>query len=180
MPAVTLLNLDPPVIEQILQHPEDFQREREAQIGDVTNVLRDVALQIQGLLEAKKCDPMWLGYLGVDQESRLIVGSCAFKGEPVNGVVEIAYYTFPPFEHRGYATSMAQELLRIARESGLVRSVIAHTLPERNASTRVLEKNGLQFVREVVDPEDGLVWKWERKLADVRPVPTAPSPPPSD
>lgn len=42
------------------------------------------------------------------------------------------------------------------------RRTRAHTLPERNASTRVLEKCGFTLVGEVVDPDDGVVWRWER------------------
>jgi len=45
---------------------------------------------------------------------------------------------------------------------GQVRVVRAHTLPEANASTRVLTKCGFQRIGEVIDPEDGLVWRWER------------------
>jgi RimJ/RimL family protein N-acetyltransferase len=44
-----------------------------------------------------------------------------------------------------------------------VRRAIAHTLPEANASGRVLAKCGLRFVGEVIDPEDGSVWRWERQ-----------------
>jgi ribosomal-protein-alanine N-acetyltransferase len=40
--------------------------------------------------------------------------------------------------------------------------VRAHTLPNPNASTRVLTKCGFHRVGEVIDPEDGLVWRWER------------------
>src|SRR3712207_7520999 len=36
--------------------------------------------------------------------SDLVVGSCAFKGPPTaDGTVEIAYYTFGPYEGQGYA-----------------------------------------------------------------------------
>ena len=38
----------------------------------------------------------------------------------------------------------------------------AHTAPTANASTRVLAKCGFDFVGEVMDPEDGRVWRWER------------------
>jgi RimJ/RimL family protein N-acetyltransferase len=41
--------------------------------------------------------------------------------------------------------------------------VRAHTLPERNASTRILEKCGFTFRGEILDPEDGLVWRWEHQ-----------------
>ena len=43
-----------------------------------------------------------------------------------------------------------------------VRRIRAHTLPERNASTSVLTKAGFELLGAVVDPEDGLVWRWER------------------
>jgi RimJ/RimL family protein N-acetyltransferase len=46
-----------------------------------------------------------------------------------------------------------------------VRVVRAHTLPEENASTRVLAKCGFRQVGEMVDPEDGLVWRWEKRRA---------------
>ena len=58
---------------------------------------------------------------------------------------EIAYFTFPEFEGRGIATAMARELLDLAKtaEPGIV--VTAQTLPQHNASTRILEK--LDFAR---------------------------------
>jgi RimJ/RimL family protein N-acetyltransferase len=42
-----------------------------------------------------------------------------------------------------------------------VRLVRAHTLPESNASTRVLTNCGFRKTAEVVDPDDGPVWRWE-------------------
>jgi len=41
--------------------------------------------------------------------------------------------------------------------------VCAHTLPGAMASARVLEKCGFTRVPDVVDPEDGLVWRFERR-----------------
>jgi hypothetical protein len=56
---------------------------------------------------------------------------------------------------------MAGALSRIAEAAGMLP--IAHTLPEENASTRALRRNGFLFAGEVMDPEDGLVWRWERR-----------------
>lgn len=36
-------------------------------------------------------------------------------------------------------------------------------LPETNASTHVLNTCGFEFMDRVVDPEDGTVWRWERR-----------------
>ena len=92
-------------------------------------------------------DP-WGGYFAVDEDTQEVVGSCAFKTPPTaEGTVEIAYFTYPPFEGRGYATEMARQLVEMATHAGAVGSVLAHTLPEPSASTRVLEKTGMDSRR---------------------------------
>ena len=104
----------------------------------------------------------WGGYFAVDPASREVVGSCAFKGPPTDvGTVEIAYFTYPEFKGRGYASGMATKLIALAGTSPLVRRIIAHTMPERTASGRVLEKAGMRFDGEVIHPEDGRVWRWQ-------------------
>lgn len=108
-------------------------------------------------------DPWTLGFAVIDRERQLVVGSAGFKGGPdTEGAVEIAYGIVPAFEGRGYATQAAQALTAYAVGSGLVSLVIAHTLATPNASTRVLTKCGFQRAGEFVDPDDGLVWRWER------------------
>ena len=60
-------------------------------------------------------EPHWGGYFARDDESGQVVGTCAFKGPPTDeGVVEIAYLTYPEFEGRGYATQMARSLVELA------------------------------------------------------------------
>ena len=116
------------------------------------------------LERATEADPWTHGYALVHPESRQVVGMASFKGPPDGeGTVEIAYGVVPGYEGRGLATEAARALTEHAFASGAVRLVRAHTLPERNASTRVLEKCGFAFAGEVVDPEDGPVWRWERR-----------------
>jgi len=57
--------------------------------------------------------------------------------------------------------AVAQELVRIARTTDPQVRIIAQTLPEDNASTRVLEKCGFKQVRDGIDDEVGKVWEWE-------------------
>ena len=91
------------------------------------------------------------------------VGRGGFKGPPTaDGIVEIAYGVSPEHQGKGYATEAAEALVEFAFSNEQVRGVWAHTLPEANASTRVLTKCGFQCVGEVIDPEDGLVWRWEK------------------
>ena len=112
------------------------------------------------LLRDPRPDP-WGCYLAYQAE--LAVGTCAFKAAPnAEGTVEIAYMTFPAFEGRGFATAMAAELTEIALAAGAAL-VVAHTLPEENASNKALRRNGFAYGREVMDPEDGPVWRWEKR-----------------
>lgn len=109
-------------------------------------------------------DPWVLGFSLVRREGEVVVGMCGFTGPPAaDGVVEIAYGVAPEHQGRGYATEAAQALVEFAISSGRVCVVRAHTLPESNASARVLTKCGFQHLGEVIDPVDGVVWRWERR-----------------
>jgi RimJ/RimL family protein N-acetyltransferase len=112
-------------------------------------------------------DPWVLGFSLVHRDTGTVVGSAGFKGPPAaDGVVEISYGVDPDHRGKGYATEAAQALTAYAFRSGTVRVVRAHTLPEPNASTRVLAKCGFRRIGEVIDPEDGLVWRWEKQRGD--------------
>jgi [ribosomal protein S5]-alanine N-acetyltransferase len=107
-------------------------------------------------------DPWTHGFAVAQRASGAVVGMCAYKGPPgPEGVVEIAYGINPEYQGRGYATEVARALVAFAHDSGQVRLVCAHTRPEENASTHVLTKCGFEWIGEVMDPEDGLVWRWE-------------------
>ena len=89
------------------------------------------------------------------------VGLGSFKGPPVAGAVEIEYAVIPDQPGKGYATAAARALVEYAFRDAAVNRVLAHTLPDGVASQRVLQKSGFRHVGEVVDPEDGLVWRFE-------------------
>lgn len=103
-------------------------------------------------------EPPWVGYLAC--EDGVFLGTCGFKGPPRDGLVEIAYFTFPEFEGHGIATCMASELVRIAHETDPAVVVTARTLPVEGASTAILRKLGFTCTETVEDPEDGPVWHW--------------------
>jgi RimJ/RimL family protein N-acetyltransferase len=107
-------------------------------------------------------DPWTLGFAMIHQATELTIGSCAFKAPPdADAMVEIAYHVSPEQEGNGYASEAAAALAAFAFSSGQVEVVRAHTLPVENASCRVLTKCGFHRLGEVIDPEDGLVWRWE-------------------
>ena len=140
---------------------EALARELAPGFGGETADALELLGQTIGLLTRDPRPDPWGSYLAEVGHDN--VGLCAFKAAPSEkGEVEIAYMTFPAFERRGHATAMAGALARIALEAG-VPTVIAHTLPEENGSTRALRSNGFSHAGEVIDPEDGLVWRWEKR-----------------
>ena len=108
-------------------------------------------------------DPWSHGFFLVHKTDARVIGGAGYKGAPdADGMVEIAYGVVPPYEGKGYATEAAAALVSYAFDQESVRLLRAHTMPEPNASTHVLRKNGFHFVGDVIDPEDGPVWRWER------------------
>jgi len=113
------------------------------------------------LLESSSEQDPWIhGFCCVNDDG-VHVGLGSFKGPPVDGIVEIAYAVAPKYQGKGYATAAARALAAHAFESGEVRTVRGHTLPDGAASQRVLIKSGFRKVGEVVVPDDGLVWRFE-------------------
>ncbi|MBW7932904.1 MAG: GNAT family N-acetyltransferase [Gemmatimonadaceae bacterium] len=137
--------------EAVLARIEEMPAEDRAQVSPVW----------LAQLRASAPSP-WTHFLTmIDRESGAHVGSCGFKGPPdADGMVEIAYGVDPEQRGRGYAKEGAAALVQFALDHG-VRLVRAHTLPDSGASDRVLMSCGFQRVGEVMDPEDGLVQRWE-------------------
>ena len=116
----------------------------------------------------------------VVQPPRTVVGWGGFKGAPdTDGTVEIGYSIAPAWEGRGVATAAVAALLGEAWAAPGVRRVIAHTLAERNASGRVLEKSGFVRDGETRDGDVGVVWRYRRDRGAARTPGDPRSPPPA-
>jgi ribosomal-protein-alanine N-acetyltransferase len=148
------LKLVPQTIEEVRARIKAMSPDDKAQLS------ADWLALLHGSTSA---DPWIHGFSIVTRDGETLVGTCGFKGPPADGVVEIAYGVSPDHQGKGYATEAAQIMTDYAFSSGKVRVVRAHTLPDWNASTRVLTKSGFRRIGEVIDPEDGLVWRWEKE-----------------
>ena len=114
------------------------------------------------LAAATTIDPWVLSFSVVHAVSGDAIGSCGFKAPPdTDGMVEIAYGFAPAHHNKGYATEAATALVQFARADAQVRVIRAHTFEEANASARVLVKCGFHPRGQVIDPEDGPVFRWE-------------------
>ena len=159
----------PEHLRALVQGPEEYQRRSGLAPANGLRdfiVSDDVAPEWLAALEnATGADPWRFGFALVHMESGMVIGNAGFTGPPdAAGEVEIAYGVVPDFQGCGYATEAAHALVEWAAKNGRIAIARAHTLPERNASTRVLEKCGFRFVKEFTHPTDGLIWRWEKQV----------------
>jgi ribosomal-protein-alanine N-acetyltransferase len=114
------------------------------------------------LQNATAPDPWRFGFGVIHKIDNRLIGLCGFTGPPDSeSIAEIAYSIAPDYQGKGYATEAAMALVDYAFQSGRVESIRAHTLPQTNASTRVLQKCGFVRAGESID-EGKIVWRWER------------------
>lgn len=104
----------------------------------------------------------WVAYLIVRENQ--VVGTCGFTGQPKDNKVEIAYWTFKEFEGQGVASFACKEHVQIAKNADPNVLVTAKTVPEHNASTKILENNHFVFTEVVQDEEIGDARLWTQGI----------------
>lgn len=158
---MTSVSIPTPNLDLVLQTPEQVLAYIETMpAADRAEVSPDWIARVR---QTPAGDPFALAFSIVERSSGSAIGSCAFKGPPdADREVELAYGIDESHRCRGFATEAAKALAEFALARGRVRLVKAHTRPDNGASSRVLIKCGFLRVGEVMDPEDGLVVRWER------------------
>jgi RimJ/RimL family protein N-acetyltransferase len=89
-----------------------------------------------------------------------VLGTCRFRGAPVDGSVEIGYEVAESARGRGVATRAVEHLLDMAISSGQVREVVAHIVPENVASSKVVSRLGFSKGDLLVGHDGGSVALW--------------------
>jgi RimJ/RimL family protein N-acetyltransferase len=135
-----------------------IEREKKIDEAMLSPVVREAMATARGRYGTTFQLP-WVSYLA--EENGKFIGSCCFLSAPSNGKTEIRFFTFPDNEQKGVATRMCGELIRLARRHMPSVVLTAQTLPEENAATTVLRRNGFKMVGAYVHPENGTVWQWE-------------------
>src|SRR5688572_19833067 len=164
--SISLFPHTPEHLRALLESRDVYERRFGIQVADgVRDFLIGPEVSPEFLARLKSAaepDPWKDGFGVLDVAANTIIGFCSFTGPPTaEGTVEIAYGIAPEYQGRGYATEAARAIVDHAFASGRVRTIHAHTLPEQNASTRVLLKCGFTFSEEIIHATDGPVWRWE-------------------
>lgn len=115
-------------------------------------------------LNSSEDEKGWWSYLPINKVKNKLIGLCGYKGKPnEKGEVEIGYEIKGEYRNKGLATELALALIENAFNYKNVNTILAHTLGEINASTKVLSKCGFQKIEEIEGTEHGTLWKWELK-----------------
>jgi len=175
---IRLVAHTPEHLRALLEGTEVYERRFQVKVADGVReflIGPEVSAEFLARLKAPtEADPWKDGFGVLHLDENVIIGFCSFTGPPdADGMVEIAYGIAAGYRGRGYATQAAQALIVHALASGQVRVIRAHTLPQKNSSTRILEKCGFTFVDEFMHPEDGAIWRWERRLTGGSSAPRA-------
>jgi RimJ/RimL family protein N-acetyltransferase len=166
-PNLRLVPHEPRDLLALLKGTAEYEKSCGMRVADG---IRDFLLAaspeyIAAVKAATAPDPWKFGFAAAHKIDKIVIGMCGFTGPPdANGVVELAYGVAPSYQGKGYATEAAAALVAFASADLRVRIIRAHTLPEKNASTRVLEKCGFNKIGEIRDPENNLVWQWEKAV----------------
>ena len=91
----------------------------------------------------------WGMWYFCEKSKNILIGNGGFKGKPdANGSIEIGYSIIPDHQKKGFATEAVTGLVNWAFSDPKVKRIIAHTLPELQASINVLLKSGFDFAGE--------------------------------
>ncbi len=94
-----------------------------------------------------------------------VVGLCGFKAPPSSdGEIELGYGVAESRRRRGHATAAVGAVIELTRHNPAVRAIVALTAIDNFASQRVLEHNWFERVGTRVDPDDGEVFLWRKRL----------------
>lgn len=163
---ISLLPHTPEHLRALLEGTDVYERRFNIKVAEgVRDFLVGPEVSAEFLERLKgpaEADPWKDGFAVVHNADGAVIGFGSFTGPPTaEEVVEIAYGIAPGYQNRGHATEAARELIAYAFASGRVRTIQAHTLPQHNASTRVLLKCGFTLLGGITHPEDGIVWRWK-------------------
>jgi hypothetical protein len=96
MVNIGLLVLDQTAWARVATDPIAFADEHTLTLGVEPDFLHAAGQQTVACSERGAASP-WTRYLAVDRSHQIIIGTCGFTAPPdAEGVVEIAYFTFPP------------------------------------------------------------------------------------
>ncbi len=128
----------------------------------------DMMQALPFLIEMMQREPagsIWDGII-IHKADQVAIGCMGFHGKPDDeGIVEIGYNIIPAYQGHGYATEMAQQLIRWAFHTPGINIITAQCLRDNVGSIRVLEKIGMRRLTST-----GPMLRWSLKRGQWPPL----------
>ena len=132
------LNRDPEVIKYVHEFPLETEEQ-------ALNIIRNIILpQYENDLGR------WAIHI---KENMEFIGWCGLKFLPKNDEIDLGYRLIQHYWGKGYATEAAQHTLQYGFNELKLELITGKAHKENTASLNILEKLGMQFIREEI--EDG-------------------------
>lgn len=123
----------------------------------VENITRNILPTVRKTEEPDWFRTIWLMVL---KSENTMIGYIGFRGDPnEEGEIEIAYGSFENFRKKGYMTEAVSKILDWAFAQKSVKTVIAETDFDNDASHTVLKRNGFETFLQL---ENMSWWRLER------------------
>jgi ribosomal-protein-alanine N-acetyltransferase len=111
-------------------------------------------------------------YLVRISESAVPIGMCGLVRREHLPDVDLGFAFLPEYERTGYAAEAAVGVLDYARNSLMLKRIVAITMKENESSIRLLQKLGLQFERTIASPGENDLMLYGMALTAGEPAPT--------
>jgi ribosomal-protein-alanine N-acetyltransferase len=98
-------------------------------------------------------------WIVIDKAKKMMVADICFKGQPLDGEVEIGYGTYAQFQGMGFMSEAVGAIVNYVFEHRNVKSVYAETDVENLASQKILERN--RFLKKAVT-RNNIEWRREK------------------
>ena len=98
----------------------------------------------------------------IDKESKKMIGYCGLSYTPSLEETELLYTLHSDFWGSGLITEASEVILEQARVNLALTQVISYTLPHNKASRRVMEKLGMEYIKDFVHAD--LIHVFYRKV----------------
>jgi len=87
-------------------------------------------------------------FAAVEKSTSSLIGRCGLDPEEIDNELqgELAWMFFPEFWGKGLATEFGARMLEVGFGQLSLRRIFAHAHPENEASIKVMQKIGMQYV----------------------------------
>lgn len=101
----------------------------------------------------------------INKATKEFIGWCGLKNDKKTDETDIGFRFFETFWNQGFATESAKACINYGFENLKLKTIIGRAMKENTASIKVLEKIGLQYVKDFdFKGQEGVIYTIENQI----------------